>query len=108
MAATIDPRDAFAEEFFRPPHLARMLECAGQYTGRLCRADRDLILDLALENFWEMRESIHTSNDVLRMWDRALARAALTRPRWQVAVFSVPGAFSHWEWLAPKRLKRRS
>lgn len=78
-----EDREVFERDLFKPPYLARMLERSGRYVGALDKCDRDLILQLALDNFWEMRDQINDTNGVLRVWDQALSRAARTRPRWK-------------------------
>jgi len=89
-----EDREVFERDLFKPPHLARMLERAGQYTGALCKEDRELVLKLALDNFWELRGQIRNSNDVLRVYDRALAQAVRTRPKWRVW-----WGLIEWRWI---------
>lgn len=97
-----EDRELFERDLFKPPYTARMIARAGEYTGALNAADRSLILGMALDNFWELRDEIHTSNDVLRVWDRALARAVRSRPQWRVWWGLV-----EWRWMKSVHLGRR-
>jgi len=49
-----------------------------------------------------MRDTIKNSNDVLRVWDRALSQAAKTRPRWRIWWGMI-----EWRWIKGTELGRR-
>ena len=71
-----------ADEFMKPPFLARMLERAGKFTDGL--DDKNEFLRIALAEFENLCDKIKTSNDVLHRWSEALGYAACSRPRWLV------------------------
>lgn len=96
-----EDRKVFEDDLFKPPYLARMLERSGQYTGAMCKEDRALVLGLALDNFWGLRDAIHNSNDITRAWDRALAQAVRTRPKWRIWWGLV-----EWRWVKSAQLGR--
>jgi uncharacterized protein with HEPN domain len=102
-----EDRVQFEAQIFRPPHLARMLERAGEFTGRLAPADRDDLMEMAFEKFWALRDDIHTSADVERLWVVALQNAADTRRVWRVAV-SHWGVVVKWEFVRSARLRRKA
>ncbi len=83
-----EDREAFERDMFRPPFMARMLEIAGRYarcaTGRLDASDKEELFRLALDRFWELRDTVANANDVYRVWEVALKTAACTRRRWLV------------------------
>lgn len=79
-----EDRDTFIRTIFRPPHMARLFDRASEYTARLRAVDRETLLRVALDNFWEMRNRIKVSNDITRVWDLALRHSALSRSSWFV------------------------
>lgn len=81
-----EDRETFERDIFKPPHLARMLDVAGEFTGRLDKADREWFLCAAMEQLWEMRESVKVMNDINRLWVLALEETAWVRPYWIVAI----------------------
>lgn len=96
-----EDREVFERDLFKPPYLARMLERSGQYTGAMGKEDRELVLKLALDNFWEMRDQIHSCNGVMQVWDRALAQAVKSRPRWRIW-----WGLIEWRWIKSTQLGR--
>jgi hypothetical protein len=80
---TVDDREAFERALLRPPHAARMLEHAGHFVERLDRADKEILLDWAMERLFDTREQIKESKDVLKCWIAALEYAARRRPKWR-------------------------
>lgn len=101
----MNDRETFEATIFKPPHLARMLERFGEFTGRLDSADREFFLTSAVDRLYERREEIKTSNDVEQLWVSVLTDVAFTRPRWHVAV-------GHWgvavgkEWVKSIHLRK--
>ncbi|MDE2097008.1 MAG: hypothetical protein KGL39_07165 [Patescibacteria group bacterium] len=79
-----EDRDTFERQLFRPPHAARMSEHAGHFVERLDKADKAALLEDALNRFWETRDQIRETRDILRTWIKALEFAARRRPRWCV------------------------
>ena len=77
-----EDRETFERDMMRPPHAARLMEHAGRFVGRLDNADKDALLQTALDEFWETREQIKEMQDILRLWVKALETAARRRPRW--------------------------
>lgn len=75
-------REEFMEELSRPPHNARMNDHAQHFTSRLDKADREALLEDALERLWDTRDQIKETQDVLRTWIKALEFAARRRPKW--------------------------
>lgn len=104
--AGLNEREAFELAIFRPPHLARMLERAGEFTGRLDSQDREFYLSKAFDLMFDRRHQIQTSGDVECLWVVVLGDIAFSRPRWQVSI-------AHWgvavgkEWVKPAQLRRR-
>lgn len=100
-----EDRETFEAQIFRPPHLARMLEISGEFTGRLDSLDRDFVVKQSLDRFWDVRGEIKVSNDVERKWVESLQWVAMSRPRWEVFV-------SHWgvaigkEWIKSSQLRK--
>jgi hypothetical protein len=82
---------------FQPPHAARMLEAAGHYTGRMRNVDKEDFLAVALDTFWALRNTVHSSSDIQRNWLRSLKTAAVSRERWLLFT-SIAGVItgSHW------------
>ena len=97
-----EDRAAFEHDIFRPPHLARMLEHAARYVGKLAPGDKDLLLSVAMDQFWETRNGIRKTADILRLWDTALRGAARTRDRW----CEWSNLDSAWHWVSGKYLGR--
>jgi len=58
------------------------MDHAGRYVGRLDNADKQALLQMALDEFWATRELIKETQDILRLWVKALEYAARRRPRW--------------------------
>ena len=79
-----EDRVTFERDIFRPPYLARMLERAGVYVGAMNQRDRDFFAQIAMEQFWWLRERVKVANDITRVWELALRYAALTRKTWKV------------------------
>lgn len=80
-----EDREAFERQLFHtPPHAARMAEHAGRFVEWLGNSDKDALLLAAFDRFWETREHIHQTQDILKVWIGALKFAARRRPRWQV------------------------
>lgn len=77
-------REAFEAQLFRAPHAARMTDHAGHFVERLDKTDKEALLTMALDRFWETREQIKETQDILRLWVKALEFAAKRRPKWQV------------------------
>jgi hypothetical protein len=75
-------RDTFERQMMGPPHAARMMEHAGRFVGRLDNADRAALLQDALDKFWETRDAIKETADILKLWLKALEFAARRRPKW--------------------------
>lgn len=98
-----EDRETFEAQLFRPPHAARMTEHAGHFTERLDKNDKNALLTMALDRFWETREQIKETQDILRLWVKALEFAAGRRPRWQTW-FNVYEA----RWVKGTRLGRDS
>lgn len=97
----VKERERFEQMFLRPPHIARMLERAGVYTGAMCNADRDFILERSLALYSENWKQVSTANDVAHVWESCLKRAVFTRPKWQVWWGMV-----EWRWVKSKDLGR--
>ena len=83
-----EDRETFERDMFRPPFMARMLEMAGRYArchaGRLSSKDKGELFEVAVEKFWQLRDTVRSSNDVYRVWELALKAAATSRERWLV------------------------
>jgi|ERR1700674_1351916 len=94
-----EDRDTFARDLFRPPFLARMIEDAGRYTGRMSQEDRDWVIELALDRFWELRNTIYTSYGLRDRWIDALNYAVASRPRWRIWY----GWVLEFEWVKGSR-----
>lgn len=77
-----EDRETFERQMMRPPHAARLMEHAGRFVGRLDNADKDALLKVALDEFWDTREQIETAQDILTVWVHALQYSARRRPRW--------------------------
>lgn len=76
-------RDTFERQMLQtPPHAARLAEHAGRFVGRLDNADKEFLLNGALDRFWETREQIKETQDVLKLWVKALEYSARRRPKW--------------------------
>lgn len=89
-----EEREVGESDIFRPPHLARMLEEAGRYVGRMDRTAREEMLENALAHFWHYRHTIRAARDLRRNWRWALNWAALQRPRWRIWT-----KFDDFEWV---------
>jgi hypothetical protein len=98
-----EDRETFERDMFRPPHMARMLEAAGRYSGRMGDKDRVAFFQLALDAFWALRDTVHVTADIQRNWDRALKTAATSRDRW--IVWS--NLNLRYEWVLGRRLGER-
>lgn len=94
-------QDEFSASVFKPPHLARLLDICGEFTGRLNRSDRESFLNIALRMFFHMRHSIHVANDIPKTWVVALEEVAAIRPRWQI------WNSVDWVWVKPHQLRRK-
>lgn len=83
-----EDRATFERDMFRPPFMARLLDIAGRYAhcpaGRISADDKEELYKLALDKFWELRDTVRFSNDVYRVWENALKAAAATREKWLV------------------------
>ena len=80
-----EDRDTFERQLLQtPPHAARLAEHAGRFVGRLDNDDKDALLKDALDQFWETRNQIKETQDILTLWVKALEHAARRRPRWHV------------------------
>lgn len=77
-----EDREAFERQLLVPPHAARLMEHAGRFVGRLDNADKDALLKIALDQFWDTRSQIKETQDILRLWVKALEYAARRRPQW--------------------------
>lgn len=97
-------REAFERDIFKPPHIARMLERTGEFTGRLCRQDKESFVLKAMDRFWDLRGEIKQSNDIERLWVSALRYVAFSRPKWMVWSW----VLSKWCWVKPKNLRKRA
>ena len=98
-----EDRDTFERDMFRPPHAARMLEATGLFTGRMRDADKEAFLELALDTFWALRNTIHNCADIQKNWLRALKTAALSRDKWLLFT-SIAGVITGREWVLGRRL----
>lgn len=96
-----EDRKKFEDQFFKPPFLARMLERTGKYIDGL--DDKDAFLALVHEEFWDLRDKIKDSNDVLVKWEMALEYAARSRPCWLV---HCGAALEQTKWVRGSRLGR--
>lgn len=79
-----EDRETFERQILQPPHAARLMEHAGRFVGRLDNDDKDALLRIALDQFWETRDQIKETQDILTLWVRALEYAARRRPRWHL------------------------
>lgn len=79
-----EDRETFERQILQPPHAARLMEHAGRFVGRLDNDDKDALLRIALDQFWETRGQIKETQDILTLWVRALEYAARRRPRWHL------------------------
>jgi hypothetical protein len=80
-----EDRETFERQMFRtPPHAARLAEHAGRYIGRLTNGDKEMLLADAILQFWEMRDQIKETQDILKLWVKALEYAAKRRPKWHL------------------------
>lgn len=77
-----EDRETFERQMMRPPHAARLMEHAGRFVGRLDNKDKDALLQTALDEFWESRNQIKETQDILRLWVKALELSARRRPKW--------------------------
>lgn len=78
-----EDRETFERQMLQqPPHAARLAERAGRFVGRLDNGDKDALLKMALDKFWETREQIKETQDILTLWVKALEFAARRRPKW--------------------------
>lgn len=100
MARIEDPEKFFAA-ILRPPHQARMIEHAGQFVKWLGRQDKEMLLADAQVRFWETREQIKETGDILKLWIKALEFAARRRPKWQTW-----DSWGHMRWIKGTRLGR--
>lgn len=80
-----EDRETFERQMLRtPPHAARLAEHAGRFAGRLSKVDSNTFLTDALDQFWATREQIKETQDILKLWIKALEYAARRRPRWHL------------------------
>lgn len=79
-----EDRETFERQMMQPPHAARLMEHAGRFIGRLDRADKNALLKDALDKFWELRNEIKETADILKLWIKALESASRRRPRWHL------------------------
>lgn len=100
--ASTEDRETFEREIFRPPHLARLLDITGEFTGRLDKADREFFLTRASDMFWENRAAIKVANDIPRLWVAALQELAKGRRCWRI------WSGVEWRWVAYGQLRRKS
>lgn len=103
MSIYTEDRETFERQMFStPPHAARLAERAGRFVGRLSNKDKDALLRVALDQFWETRDQINTTQDLLSLWIEALQYSARRRPRWRC----------WWsgrdEWIKSSRLENQS
>jgi hypothetical protein len=84
MSVYTEDRETFERQMMQPPHAARLMEHAGRYTGRLVNADKEALLQVALDKFWETRERIKETSDILKLWIKALEFSARRRPKWHL------------------------
>ena len=82
-----DERVAFEQTMVT--NIAKLLDFAKPYVGRLNSSDRGALLGSALEKMWEWRKSYkpRSGESLLQYWDRCLAAAAKMRKTWQVSRF---------------------
>lgn len=99
-----DDREEFEAQIFKPPHLARMLDICGEYTGRLDNQDRAYVVQFALDTLYSWRDLINSQNDITRLWVDALTDAAYSRARWLVAI-SFAGRKIGEKWVKPGQLR---
>lgn len=80
-----EDRETFERQMLsEPPHAARLAEHAGRFVGRLDNADKEALLKIAIEEFWATRSQIKETQDILRLWVKALEYSARRRPRWHL------------------------
>ena len=96
----MEDREIFEADLCKPPHLARMCEHAGRFTGRLTKVDRNSLLEMAWDYLWARRDSIHETNDILLTWIACLTAAARTRERW------LQWSGISWRWVRSSQLGR--
>lgn len=99
MAGPVDEREAF--ENVMASHVAKLMDFARPYVGRLCRADSEYFVERALEEAWTRRDNFEpTKASLLMWWEGCLKAAALTRKAWCVQ-------YSHKvEWVPGSKLGR--
>lgn len=79
-----EDREQFERVMLQPPHAARLMDHAGRFVGRLDNADKQALLELALDSFWERRDAIKETQDILTQWVKSLEFAAKRRPKWHL------------------------
>lgn len=84
MSLYTEDRETFERQILQPPHAARLMEHAARFVGRLRNDDKDALLKVALDEFWERREEIKDSQDILTLWVEVLEYSARRRPRWHL------------------------
>lgn len=99
-----EEREVFEATIFRPPHLARMLDVCGEFTGRLDNQDREYVVQYAVDKLWEHRGEIDSQNSILRLWVKALNTAAYSRSGWLIAV-TFAGRKTGEKWVKPGQLR---
>lgn len=99
-------RSEFEAQVFRAPHLVRLLDVTGEFTGRLDNHDREFFLTTAMERFYSRRVEINSANDIYRVWVKVLESIASGRSQWLVAT-SFAGRKTGEEWVKPSQLRRK-
>lgn len=79
------------EEKFRTlfvSQFARLADQAGTYVGRMCRRDREIVLEGALSMAWDMRDKLQTRKmTIVYFWDQCLKAVVQARNYWTVRHF---------------------
>lgn len=100
--ANTEDRETFEREIFRPPHLARLLDITGEFTGRLDGKDRNYFIARTMVHFWEKRAGIKVQNDISRIWAETMQQVAYARPSWEI------WSGVEWRRVTPGQLRRKS
>lgn len=87
------------------PHMAMMADRAAKFIANLAdEAQRDALLEEALDFAWRNRHTFNAQYESLGMfWTRCLRAAALTREKWLVNWATMPGVFEK-RWILGRRL----
>lgn len=84
-----EDRETFERDIFMP-RFALLVEHASYYTRRMDNIDSCYFFETARLKFWQKRNEILDSTDILRVWVEALKQTAREEYEWELEFWCVP------------------